>query len=288
MRHFQRYPVIYLNFKNDSSVNYESVINYLKSEMSVLFEYQRNKIDENVFIKNLSGNDKIKWKKIEEGNEDSTSLNNFLKFLTRCLHTIYKKKCVVLIDEYDKMLLLSIQYNYYKEIKENIESLYTDGLKSNKDLYIGILTGCLDIGLKSLFSTADCYGFTEEELDRILKNFNFSEIDRNKIREKYDGYSCPNNEYEGIVENLYNPYTIINFIQSNENSKEKTDFKNYWSNTGSDIILRNIIVESKFNFEKIFLKLITGSVIEVTMNLNFDLREDYNNKNIKSDVIWYI
>ncbi|KAG4089745.1 hypothetical protein H8356DRAFT_1366703 [Neocallimastix lanati (nom. inval.)] len=45
MREFQKYPVIYLNFKANESSTYKFAIRLPKYEISSLFKYQRKKID---------------------------------------------------------------------------------------------------------------------------------------------------------------------------------------------------------------------------------------------------
>ncbi|ORY44964.1 hypothetical protein LY90DRAFT_703591, partial [Neocallimastix californiae] len=67
MRHFHKYPVIYLNFKSNN-----------------------NKEDDN------------KWNKIEQMS-DGVILQNTIKFLCKCLKEFYKRRCIILIDEYDKI-----------------------------------------------------------------------------------------------------------------------------------------------------------------------------------------
>ncbi|OUM57896.1 hypothetical protein PIROE2DRAFT_16976 [Piromyces sp. E2] len=129
--------------------------------------------------------------------------------------------------------------------------MFATSLKGNKYLYIGILTGCLNIGLQGIFSGfnnyhkntlfndtdfSDCYGFTEDELDKILSYFGITgENVKEKIKREYDGYSCITSAENGhITKNLYNPYSIMNFVKNNRNTNENFDFGNYWIDSGSD------------------------------------------------------
>ncbi|KAL6589730.1 hypothetical protein U3516DRAFT_613535 [Neocallimastix sp. 'constans'] len=210
MRHFHKYPVIYLNFKsnNNKEDDNSSIINFLKKEISSVFNYYKKRIDFN----KLSRDQQEEWNKIEQK---------------------------------------------------------SDGV---------ILQSCLDIGLNELNSGAnnftkcsllkdnyfsDCYGFTEDELNKILSKFNISDnkekSDKDKtkdgikerLKKKYDGYSCFSDK--GIIKNIYNPFSVIKFIETNMNKKENYELSNYWVNTGSNDKLKNFIRENDFNFEIEFL-----------------------------------
>ncbi|OUM59922.1 hypothetical protein PIROE2DRAFT_14445 [Piromyces sp. E2] len=176
--------------------------------------------------------------------------------------------------------------------------MFSAALKGNDFLHIGITTGCLDVGLKSLYSGvnnsvvcsflsdtkfSDCYGFTNDELNNILLHFGISIEYKNKIQKKYDGYSCFSEK--GIVKNLYNPYSLMWFIDSNKSLKKNFQFKNYWINTGSDIILKSILYNNDFSFEKDFLSLLYGNIIIVNIKESINLDEtsfkDKSKENLK-------
>ncbi len=57
MRHFHKYPVIYLNFKNIQANNFEEIENFLINEISTLFKNMRNKIE----FEKLDESDKRDW-----------------------------------------------------------------------------------------------------------------------------------------------------------------------------------------------------------------------------------
>ncbi|OUM59906.1 hypothetical protein PIROE2DRAFT_14429 [Piromyces sp. E2] len=151
--------------------------------------------------------------------------------------------------------------------------MFSSIFKTNEFLYFGIVTGCLSLSFKSLFSGpnnfndcsiyhdsdfSDCYGFTEEELDKLLINFNISDIDKINIKKKYDGYSCGADNNEGIIKNLYNPYSIMKFLYENKNEKGNYKLESYWINSGSDIIIRNILKRYNYVFEIDFLSVLYG------------------------------
>ncbi|ORX49207.1 hypothetical protein BCR36DRAFT_397834 [Piromyces finnis] len=209
MRDFHKYPVIYLNFKDEDSNNYADAIEHLKNKISDLFINQR----ENVDFKILDKNEQTKWKEIEDKKEDEIDLKESIRFLCDCLKKFYKRKCIVLIDEYDKALMNSFEKKYYDEMYSIIKSLFSNTFKGNGNLYFGIITGCLPLEFSSFYSGFnnyqkcsflkdqyfnDCYGFTENGLNKILSDFGITHTDnqRDMIRKKYDGYICHTNGQE--------------------------------------------------------------------------------------------
>ncbi|KAG4093508.1 hypothetical protein H8356DRAFT_1311831 [Neocallimastix lanati (nom. inval.)] len=294
MREFHKYPVIYLNFKDNESKTYESALMYLKSKISSQFRYQRKKID----FKKLDTSDQKLWNKIENEEEDMNKLNESIQFLCQCLieKKFYKRKCIVLIDEYDKILINSFENGYYEDFIGIIKSLFSNIFKGNENLYFGVTTGCLDLGLKSLYSGVnnfyectllddnffyDCYGFTESELEKILTDFKISSKEKNKIQKEYDGYSCGYGNH--IIKNLYNPYSFMKFIKFNKEKKDDYSYKYYWYSSGSDNILNKIIKENEFSFEKDFLSLLYGNVIIVEIKEILTLKKNY-----KKDEVWTV
>ncbi|KAL6593584.1 hypothetical protein U3516DRAFT_834195 [Neocallimastix sp. 'constans'] len=306
MRHFHKYPVIYLNFMgNNNSEDSSSIINFLKTEISSVFIYYKSRIDFN----KLSEIQQEEWNKIEQ-KSDGVILQNTIKFLCTCLKEFYKRRCIILIDEYDKIFSEKLKS---KSMLKTIKTFFSNTFKGNKSLHFGIVTGCLDLGLKELNSGAnnftkcsllkddyfsDCYGFTEDELNKILSYFNISDSkeksDSNKkkdgikerLKKKYDGYSCFSNE--GIVKNIYNPYSIMKFVKDNVNKKENYKLTNYWVNTGSNDELKSLIEKDDYNFEIEFLSLLSGRIIKVSNSEDSGIDDSYLRKNISYEDIWKV
>ncbi|KAG4083522.1 hypothetical protein H8356DRAFT_1299323 [Neocallimastix lanati (nom. inval.)] len=284
MRHFHKYPVIFLNFKGKKSKeDGSSIINFLKTEISSVFIYYKNRIDFN----KLSSYQKEEWNKIEQMS-DGVILQNTVKFLCTCLKEFYKRRCIILIDEYDKIFL-----------------------KRNDYLRFGMVTGCLDIGLNELNSGAnnftkcsllkdnyfsDCYGFTEDELKNVLSNFNISDSKeksddiedgiKERLKKKYGGYSCVSNI--GIIKNIYNPYSIMKFVQKNKNKRDNFELSNYWIYSEKNEKLKNLLKNSNFNFNVKFLNLLCGKIVDLSFDKYSPIEYNYLKKDNSYKDIWKV
>ncbi|KAG4082644.1 hypothetical protein H8356DRAFT_1319294 [Neocallimastix lanati (nom. inval.)] len=268
MRHFHKYPVIYLNFKsnNNKEDDNSSIINFLKKEISSVFNYYKKRIDFN----KLSRDQQEEWNKIEQ-KSDGVILQSTIKFLCTCLKEFYKRNCIILIDEYDK--------------------IFSEKLKSERNdyLHFGIVTGCLDIGLNELNSGAN--NFTKCSL---LKDDYFKKSDKDKtkdgikerLKKKYDGYSCFSDK--GIIKNIYNPFSVIKFIETNKDKKENYELSNYWVNTGSNDKLKNLIRENDFNFEIEFLSLLCGRIIKISYDKDSGIDDNFLRKDYSYRDIWKV
>jgi len=69
--------------------------------------------------------------------------------------------------------------------------------------------------------------FTEKEVDKIITHFGFyniSEKVKDEIKKEYDGYSCYSEAT--IYKNIYNPFSIISFVNNNKTKKNNINCKN--------------------------------------------------------------
>ncbi|OUM56255.1 hypothetical protein PIROE2DRAFT_19210 [Piromyces sp. E2] len=171
IKEFQKYPVIYLNFGECEADDYESAIEFLKFIISEAYIYHE---------------------------KSETTLLHSLIFLCECLKKSYERKCIILIDEYDKTLINSLIYRYFEKVLPKFKNLYSV-CKNNENLYFGILTGCFSFKIKNLFSGvndiyecsllhdncfSDCYGFDEEEVNHIFSYLNIPDEVKNKVKIK--------------------------------------------------------------------------------------------------------
>jgi len=266
MEYFGKYPVIRLDFKDLKGNSFESVLESLKSLMSITyskFRYLQDSIEEE---------NKIKFTNIllEQGSIEDYK-KSLLK-LTNYLESYYKEKVIVLIDEYDTPINEGYIKGFYDEIMDLIQPILSSSLKGNDSLKMGILTGVLRVGGQSLFSSfnnldvydvmsnnySEYFGFTLEETKEILKYYNL-ELTK-EVKDYYDGYIFGKTH-------VCNPWSILNYAESGV-------LKPYWINTGSNKLLKDLLINLN---EDEMIKLETLLKNE---SITFTYREGLNYENI--------
>jgi hypothetical protein len=147
------------------------------------------------------------------------------------------QKAVLLIDEYDKPIIDYLDDTPQAEANRDVLKNFYSVLK-DADPYIEFLfmTGVSAFSKVSIFSDLNnlsnitlspqgftLLGITQEELDTVFET-PMQAHDRSKVREWYNGYSW------GGEERLYNPFSILRFLQSGQ-------YHNYWFETGTPTFL---------------------------------------------------
>ena len=264
------YSVVYISLKGIKADTWESSFFLIKSLISSIyneFEYIREKLNES----QLESFNKI-WLKKDDG-----EYRNALKNLTSFLYEYYKKEVILLIDEYDSPLINAYEHGYYDEAIVFFQVFYGEALKTNPYLRMGIMTGIIRVIKAGIFSDlnnlkvysilekeySDFYGFTQEEVEKALKNFNI-EYELPEVKAWYDGYRFGNSD-------VYNPWSILNFIQSEE-------LRPYWIETSGNFLINDILKNVSTETIEILEHLFNGISMEENISGNSDLsvlmRED--------------
>ena len=103
------------------------------------------------------------------------------------MYTVYGKKVILLIDEYDVPLARASEKNteenkYYSSMLGIIRGIMSTALKDNEFLEFAVVTGCLHIAKESIFTGtnnfasysvldedfSEYFGFSEEEVNNML------------------------------------------------------------------------------------------------------------------------
>ena len=165
------------------------------------------------------------------------------------------KQVVILIDEYDKPLLLTLEDPELNKANRDLLRAFYEVLK-HCDRYIrfAFLTGITKFSKMNLFSGAnnlkdisllDNYaaicGFTEEELtdnfmpeiERLAQAENTSvEATRQRLKKEYDGY-CFSRKGKND-EKVYNPFSLLNVLSDSV-------YSYYWFETATPFYLENYL-----------------------------------------------
>ena len=269
--HMGKYPVIFLTLKGVEGLTFAKA-------KSMLSEIIKDEADRHYVLNSseaLTSVDKEAFMKILTGNEKN--IENSLKTLSRLLYKHYGKKAVILIDEYDVPLDKAYQNGYYHEMVSLIRGLFGQALKTNDYLQFAILTGCLRISKESIFTGLnnfevvsimdsmydECFGFTDKEVQEILKYFNLSEH-YTDVREWYDGYHFGNTD-------IYCPWDVIRYCKSlcADPMAKPQDF---WSNSSGNALVRSFIDKADVQTKDEIERLIAGEYIEkeISQELTYD------------------
>ncbi len=240
---------------------------------------------------------------------------NLMKFL----HDNTGERVVLLIDEYDKPIVDSINdiqkaeknreilRNFYGAIKgcsEMLRFVLITGIsRFSKMSVFSELNNLADISMDKNFA-AIC-GFTKDDLNEYFSEYKDAaceelEISRVELDEKirfwYDGY-----KFDGKT-HIYNPFSILNFFS-------KKEFRNYWFESGLPKLLVDFIREhgidikelentaiseldlNNFDVTKIDIKALmfqTGYLTIVGKNENGKYLLDYPNEEVRQSFAAYL
>ena len=244
-----QYPVIFLSLKDLKARTWKEMERKIIITLSDFFsEYE-------YLLNELTGINFENLKNIIYKKASIDDLTTALKFLTKILYEKYNKKVVVLVDEYDSPLVSAYINGYYENAKDFFKTFYSLVLKDNNYLQMGVLTGIIRVIKAGIFSDlnnlrtytilsdvyTDSYGLTEEEVEKSLKDYGI-EAEISNVKDWYNGYRFGDSE-------VYNPWSILNFLQDKE-------LRAYWVDTsGNDLIndvLKKITKDTIRALEKLF------------------------------------
>ena len=260
-----QYPVIFLSLKSLKGNNWENTLKQIKEVINE--EYEKH----SYIIESLSDSEKLYYNKILY-REKGVSYENSLKSLTNFLYKHYTKKVILLIDEYDIPLIEAFKNGYYEEASTFFKVFLGEALKTNQYLEMGVLTGIIKVIKTGIFSDlnnltvytilnknySDYFGFTEKEVEQVLKDYNIEE-DMPAVKSWYDGYKI------GDLE-LYNPWSILNFLHGRS-------LEPYWIGTSSNDLIKSAMANTSESVKDDFEILLNGGTVETDIVGTSDLRD---------------
>lgn len=237
-----QFPVISVSLKGIEAGSYETAramairtVNEEASRMQYLLQSAKLTVYDKELFAGLLSRDM-----------DDATLFGSLRELSRLLNVHYGKKVIILIDEYDVPLAKAFAQGYYDQMIMLIRSLFQQTLKTNENLQMAVLTGCMRISKESIFTGLnnlkvlsivdvrfdEYFGFTDGEVRGLLEYYELSDC-YNAVKEWYDGYQF------GDVE-VYCPWDVINYCDAVRADREAQP-QNYWSNTSSNEAVKRFI-----------------------------------------------
>jgi hypothetical protein len=163
-----------------------------------------------------------------------------LSRLVRAIHEKHGQRVVILVDEYDKPILDTIEDTALSTQMRDALSLFYSAIKElDPHLEFVLLTGVSKFSKVNLFSklnnlkditidprTSAICGYTEADIDSVFAP-ELEGVDRAKFRKWYNGYNWTG-------EAVYNPFDALLFFDLRE-------YRSFWYETGSPSFLLKVL-----------------------------------------------
>ena len=252
-----KYPVIFITFKdvkfNTWAETLESVKDLFSKEARRHPELQDSDKCDSYDIKSFNA--------LLSGDITEVELSNALLNLSQMLHKHHGIAPIIIIDEYDTPIQQGYSCGFYDQVILFMRNLFSGGLKDNKHLSYGFLTGILRVAKESIFSGlnnlkinsildekySDYFGFTPEEVKKMADYYGAGD-QYTEICEWYDGYRFGNSD-------IFNPWSVINYFSNNCKPKA------FWQATGSNDIIGEILENADDEIYKRLHLLVQGQSI---------------------------
>jgi len=269
-QHLGQYPVIWLTFKDLKARSWKDQYRGLTNLLKNLFDQHIAVLKSGL----LSENEKRYFESVLDDRAEPQDYSEALQHLSRYLYKVYKRKTVILIDEYDTPIHAGYLNGYYDEIINFMRGLLSGALKDNEYLFKGVLTGILRVAKESIFSGLNnlgvytlldkefnsAFGFTEPEVTKLLQDYDLANH-YDDVAFWYDGYLFGDKI-------IYNPWSLLNFAASIEHIP-----KPYWANTASSEIIEQIATRGGREIREEVGLLLEGHFIEKPIYENIVLRD---------------
>lgn len=279
-KHMGKYPVIALNLKGVCGSDFSEA----KRMLRMLIGTEAMRFSFLLKSEHLDDMERKWYRALVDINEkglftmEDDLLVNSLLILSRLLEKHYGQKVILLIDEYDVPLDKAYQAKYYDEMAGFIRNCFGQALKTNDSLYCAVLTGCLRIAKESIFTGLnnfkvytvkdvqynEYFGFTDKEIRELLAYFGMMN-QYDSIKEWYDGY------HFGDLD-IYCPWDVICYAHSLRMTPGEEP-QNYWINTSSNSIVRDLIAKAGTAAKKEIEFLINGGSVKKVIHQELTYRD---------------
>ena len=210
------------------------------------------------------------WEREYGKSQDYTDIGKRFAYVLKQAHKQSGKRCVVLIDEYDKPILDVLDTGIKGEQEETLledrnrevlKGFYSVFKAADDDLQFVLLTGVTKFSQVSVFSgfnqpadismdiryEALC-GITQEELEHYFSGPISDMADREGIskeemtvllKRQYDGY-----HFSKAMTDIYNPFSLLNAFATQ-------DMQDYWFRSGTPSYLIRLLAHTDENLDEL-------------------------------------
>ena len=268
--HFQRYPVIFMSFKDVKPASWEACAAGIANVLSEELERHAYLLTEG----KLSAAEAALFTAIRERRAATTDLVVALRFLSRVLAEHHRERVVILIDEYDSPIHAGYTKGYYDDVVAFFRDFLSGGLKDNAHLFKGVLTGILRVAKESLFSglnnidvfsilrpeLSTFFGFTDPEVQALVEAEGEPGL-LDGIRAFYNGYLFGDTA-------VYNPWSVISYL-----SRARRELLPYWIETSGNELVRELLLTGPGGVRAELETLLAGGAVEKRIEENIVLRD---------------
>ena len=205
-----RYPVICLSFKDVKERGYAEAYALLRHAISVEADRHSYLLTSD----SCSERDRRELASVIDGSASDASYACSLALLSRMLHVHHGTPAIIMIDEYDTPIQSAYASGYYEDMVSFMRVFLSSGLKDNRNLAYGFLTGILRVAKESLFSGlnnlkvysilssrySSYFGFSRDEVSRMCSYYGVEDRMVDLVR-WYDGYHFGSHE-------IFNPWSV--------------------------------------------------------------------------------
>lgn len=252
--HQGKYPVIFVSFKDVKFDTWEETFLNLSSILAR--EYLRHKeLQESEVCTSF---DKEYYNKISSMQASEQELAQGLQNLSKMLHDHYNIPAIIIIDEYDTPIQQGHMNGFYDKVILFMRNLFSGGLKDNRHLAYGFMTGILRVAKESIFSGlnnlvihsildnkySQYFGFTPDEVKEMAKYYH-AEDKYDELCEWYGGYRFG-------ASDIFNPWSVINYFSN------MCQPKAFWQATGNNEIIGEILTNADEDIYKRLNALLQG------------------------------
>ena len=232
-----RYPVICLSFKDVKERGYAEAYALLRHAISVEADRHSYLLTSD----SCSERDRRELASVIDGSASDASYACSLALLSRMLHVHHGTPAIIMIDEYDTPIQSAYANGYYEDMVSFMRVFLSSGLKDNRNLAYGFLTGILRVAKESLFSGlnnlkvysilssrySSYFGFSRDEVSRMCSYYGVEDRMVDLVR-WYDGYHFGSHE-------IFNPWSVACCLD------DGCRLAPYWLATSSNDLIAKVI-----------------------------------------------
>ena len=282
-----QFPVIFITLKDMKNSSFDKQL----VMFSLLIQEIISNHQELLTSDNINSIEKERIARLYRGVQNEVELQNALKFIVSCLYHHYRKKVILLIDEYDVPLQNAYLNGYYDEMVNFLRNVFSAAFKTNDALEKGVLTGCLRIAKESIFTglnnfrvvsifdeiSNQRFGFTQPEIDMMLQDYQRKDYQK-QMKEWYDGY-----QFGGC--DIYNPWSALMYVDKLANTSRREP-ESFWANTSGNDIIYRYVKGANPNMRNEFDILASGGTIEKAIKDDITYREMDQINNVYSFLLY--